>query len=147
MKLGEFPEKQGHKWHCGQCDKHVYDLSEMGPERAAKLIQERAHGKEVCAQWVADRHGNVVFNTAWAAAAAAVVTLATPAFADGGDNVFDAIQMLIEENNQANEAAHNQATVPSGNVSGTVEETHYPMAGGISRMTPIATPPTPPTKP
>ena len=79
-----YPDKQGPTWSCGTCSKTVYDLTQMGPERAATLIREKARRDSVCVRFASDGHGNAVFSAARAVAAAGLMA-AGPAMADGGD--------------------------------------------------------------
>ena len=145
LKAGEIPDKRGHRWHCSQCDKHVVDVTQMGPERAAALLQQKAHGGRRCAQWVADRHGNVVFDVARAAAAAGVLAFAGPAMADGGDVTVDVVQLLLERQSM-NKANQEQAEHATANGSEIIEDTGLMMMigdydpGWQPAPTPVTTP-------
>ncbi len=65
---------------CGQCSKHVTNVSNMTPD-AARAFLERSANTRVCVQVAHDSQGTVQF--AKTAAAAAALTLASPALADG----------------------------------------------------------------
>lgn len=90
---------------CGACKQTVHDLSAGSEERARAIVARRDAGEAVCVRYQADRSGNLVFDRARTAAAAAMLSVAPAALADGGDR-FDsnAVEVLHElQSTAANE--------------------------------------------
>ncbi len=69
--------------HCGACNKHVTNLSNLTPTAARRFL-ERTAGSNVCVQVSHDPAGNVRFaRAAVGVATMAALTVSNPAVADG----------------------------------------------------------------
>lgn len=82
---------------CGVCRQTVHDLSAGSEERAASLVARRDAGESVCVRYEADSSGNILFDRARTAAAAALLSVAPAALADGGDDWSTSRDAVLHE--------------------------------------------------